>query len=269
MIRALAAILLLSLRASSSAAELRRETLQAWSEYLTAAEARLKPAPDTGRPFLWSDENPIRARQVVQGEILAAPGNGTSPYAVPHGLIHDWIGEVFIPGATLSDLLAVTRSYDRYQQFYQPTVVASKLISRENGLERYSMRWVHKVLFVTAAVDGEYETHEYALNETQGYGSSQSTRLVEVRDYGDPGEHQLPPDRGNGFLWRIYSASRWQQRDGGVYLEVEALGLTRDVPAWLRWLVNPIISRWPRDSRVATLRMTRDAVKMQMAAGRR
>jgi hypothetical protein len=48
--------------------------------------------------------------------------------------------------------------------------------------------------------------------------------------------------------------------DGGVYLKLEAIALTRDIPASLRWLVNPIVNHLSIDSLTATLRQTRNAV---------
>jgi hypothetical protein len=45
-----------------------------------------------------------------------------------------------------------------------------------------------------------------------------------------------------------------------VYLECEAISLTRSVPLGLGWLINPIIQSLPRDSLVNTLRETREAL---------
>jgi len=50
-----------------------------------------------------------------------------------------------------------------------------------------------------------------------------------------PKARQLGPEgEGTGLIWR-----RFEERDGGVYVEVEAIALSRDVPASLRWLVEP------------------------------
>jgi hypothetical protein len=55
----------------------------------------------------------------------------------------------------------------------------------------------------------------------------------------------------------VYSYWRFQERDGGVYMECEAVSLTRDIPTGLSWLVVPIIRDLPRDSLVKTLEATR------------
>jgi pyruvate/2-oxoglutarate dehydrogenase complex dihydrolipoamide acyltransferase (E2) component len=60
-------------------------------------------------------------------------------------------------------------------------------------------------------------------------------------------------------LWRLNSYWRFEERDGGVYVECEAISLSRDVPLGLGWLVNPIIRSLPQESLANTLRETRDA----------
>ena len=50
----------------------------------------------------------------------------------------------------------------------------------------------------------------------------------------------MPADKGAGLIWRVFSATRLKERDGGVFLEVEAIVLSRDIPATLRWLIEPL-----------------------------
>jgi len=69
-----------------------------------------------------------------------------------------------------------------------------------------------------------------------------------------------PPDSGYGFLWRLYSYWRFQERDGGMYIECRAISLTRDIPATLGWIIEPMVRTLPRESLIATLKATRDAL---------
>jgi hypothetical protein len=62
------------------------------------------------------------------------------------------------------------------------------------------------------------------------------------------------------LIWRLYSISRFEQRDGGVYVELEAIALSRDVPGALRWVVDPIVRRTSRSSMVVSLQKTEGAV---------
>jgi hypothetical protein len=96
------------------------------------------------------------------------------------------------------------------------------------------------------------------------YSISQSTRLQAIERFGHPDMRMLPPDEGPGYVWRLYSFSRLEESDGGVYIELEAVGLSRDVPIVFRWLVQPILEHLPRNSIHKTLEETRNAVLMRI-----
>jgi hypothetical protein len=70
----------------------------------------------------------------------------------------------------------------------------------------------------------------------------------------------LPEDQGTGLIWRLFGITRFEERDGGVYVEVEAIALSRDVPASVRWLVEPLIRHVAKASLINSLQQTRDAV---------
>ena len=244
----------------AAAAELQPATLKAWEEYVRSADAHMRSRLADGRPFLWMDESAGRLERVRRGEIVVAPTAGKGSEAVPNGLIHDWIGAAFIPHATIANLLAVVHDYDRYKDVYKPVVTDSKTIGSADGGEEFSMTWERRVLFVNAAIEGQYQAHDFVVDAHRGYNITDSTRVQEIEDYGHAAEHLLPPDKGNGFIWRMHSIARYQERDGGVYLELEAIALTRDVPASLRWLVNPVVNKLSVHSLTTTLRQTRVAV---------
>ena len=73
----------------------------------------------------------------------------------------------------------------------------------------------------------------------------------------------LPPDTGYGFLWRLYSYWKFQERDSGVYIECRAISLTRDVPLGLGWIIEPIIQKLPQESLIKTLEATRQALNAE------
>jgi hypothetical protein len=52
---------------------------------------------------------------------------------VQDGLIHDWIGIVCIPGKTVAKTLALLQDYDNHKNIYQPEVIGSKLIGRQDN----------------------------------------------------------------------------------------------------------------------------------------
>lgn len=242
------------------AAELRQETLRTWDAYVKSAESSMDARCSARGSFLWIYEVPARAQLVHQGDILVAAVGENGPRTIPGGLIHDWVGAVFVPNTTLDSVIRVAQDYDRYKRFYGPAVADSKTTSRAGDRHTFSMRWVRQVLFVTAVFDNDHEARYFRRDDRRWYSVDRTTQIQEVENYGRQNERKLPAGSGSGYLWRVHSISRYEERDGGVYLEMEVIGLSRDVPAYIRWLVNPIIGRLPRELLRTTLQQTRDAI---------
>ncbi len=255
----LALFALFTAPAQSNANELKEQTLAEWNDYVHSACLRTEERAEDS-PFLHISEVPERRDRARAGEIIVWREGDRERARVPHGLIHDWTGAVFIPKATIADVFAVARDYDHYAEIYKPAVLEARGRGSEGDDDSFSMLLVQKVLFVTAAVQGEYETQYSRVDAKHWYSISQSTRLQAVEGFGQADMRVLPPDRGPGFIWRLYSFTRFEESDGGVYVEVEALALSRDVPAMLRWLVDPVVDHLPRDSVRETLEKTRNAV---------
>jgi hypothetical protein len=247
--------------ALSRGAELQPETLAAWNHYVEQAKTRMTSRLDAGNHFLWVDEEPGRVPRVRGGKILVAPVNGIGRSEVFDGLIHDWIGAAFFPDTTIDRVFATMEEYACYKDFYKPTVIDSKLLSRDGIENSFSMRWLKKSLFVTAVMDADYKAYYLRRNEKSRYGFVWSTRIQDIVNYGQPMERKLTPGTGSGFIWRLFSISRFEERDGGVYVELEVMVLSRCVPACLGWLVNPVVSRLSQNSLITSLSQTREAVR--------
>jgi hypothetical protein len=240
------------------AAELKPETVQAFDRYVRAAEVRIDARLHGGN-FLWTDESPARLKVVRDGQVVAEPVAGRGDIAVTRGLVHDWIASVFAPGATLERTLASVQDYDRDKVTHRPEVIDSKLLSRDGNHFRIYLRLMkHKVL--TVVLNTEHDVQYAPIEGRRSSSRSYSTRIADVADPGKSGEHELPVGNDHGFLWRLYSYWRFEERDGGVYIECEAISLTRDVPTGLGWLIEPIIRQLPAESLVATMRATRVAI---------
>lgn len=252
--------LLLVLGQTLSAVELRRETLNAFGDYVRAAEQRLAARVGGAQSFLWLDEPPALRQRARRGEILAEPWNARGDTPVNGGLIHHWMGAVFIPDADLSQVLALLRDYDRHYRIYQPEVVASKVLWRLGDRYGIYLRLLKKKV-LTVILNTEHEVTYYPLDATRWHSRSYSTRVAQVVNPGQAGERELPEGNDQGFLWRLYSYWRFQARDGGVYVECEAVSLTRDIPTGLGWLIGPMVRELPRQSLAATLESTRRALR--------
>jgi hypothetical protein len=160
----------------------------------------------------------------------------------------------------LDKILDVTEDYDRYKEFYRPSVIASKTIAREDSNDYFSMQLMNKALFLKIMLDADYHSTNVRLADRRFYSVSKSTRVQEIQDYGRPSQHRMPEGQGGGYIWRLFSIGRLAQRDGGVYIELEAIALSRDIPAALRLIVDPIVRSVSRSALLTSLTQTEEAV---------
>jgi hypothetical protein len=241
---------------------LKPQTLGAFDEYIGEAETGMEQTLRGSGPFLWSDVSPERASLVRGGQIVAQFWAGQEPVKVPSGLIHDWIGAVFIPATNLKKTLALIQDYNNHKNIYKPEVIASKLVSRRGNNFRIYLRLLKKKI-VTVILDTDHKVRYRSLDPTRWTCRSYTTRIAEVEYAGTTKERVRPPDTGNGFLWRLYSYWRFQEIKSGVYVECRAISLTRDVPLGLGWMIQPIIQKLPKESLVNTLAATRQALQAE------
>jgi hypothetical protein len=240
--------------------QLMPRTVEAFDAYIREAEAAMEQILHSGGPFLWSDLVPERAQQVQEGQVVAQFWAGQAPVKVPNGLIHDWIGAALVPGRTVEDTLALIQDYDNHKNIYKPEVIASRLISHHGNDFQIHLRLLKKKI-ITVVLDTDHEVHYRSFDRSRWVCRSYTTRIAEVQDAGSAKERVLPPDTGYGFLWRLYSYWRFQERRGGVYVECRAISLTRDVPSGLGWAIKPIIQKLPKESLTNTLEATRQALQ--------
>ncbi len=252
--------------ASASAAELQSETVRAWEDYVRSATASTQQRVASSATFIWIDEFPDRAQRVREGEILVAP---VAWRKVPSGLIHHWIGAVFIPNARLEDLIGVLRNYEAYRDYYPPSVLEARSVSQSRFDDRFCVLLMNKALVRTLALEGEYESTYVPLDDHRWYSISRSARLQEIENYGRPDERRLAPGEGSGYIWRLFTISRFQERGAGVVAEIEVIALSRPVQAAVRWFVDPIIQQVAKSSLTKSLRQMRAATSRVVSSRRR
>jgi len=239
--------------------QLKPETLDAFLSLIDQAEAEMAPTLDGTASFLWTDLDADRARRIRAGSVLAQLWSGEPPARVPNGLIHDWIGAAFIPGATVKKTLALVQDYDHHKKIYQPDVMDSRLISHRGDDYKIFLRLLQKKI-ITVVLDTYHDVHYQQARVDQWFCRSLTTSIAEVDDAGTAKEKVYPPDTGYGFLWRLYSYWRFMAQEGGVIVECRAISLTRDVPFGLGWIIEPVIKSLPRESLINTLKATRQAL---------
>lgn len=182
--------------------------------------------------------------------------DGGRELPIPDGLVHHWLGVVFVPGATVDRGLALLQDYDRHHDIYKPAVAGSRLVSRDGDRFKLFLRFFMKKV-ITVVVNSDHEAvftrHEPARAESRIY----STRIAQVENPDTPREREKPVGRDDGYLWRLNSYWRFLERDGGLYLQCESITLTRGIPFGLGWIVGPFVTSIPRETLTFTLETTR------------
>lgn len=236
-----------------------KTTMASFERYVAQAEQEIRKEESSPDSFL---SIPVSGRvaieaQLRQGQILIYR-QGDSPVSIPGGLIHHWVGLAYIPGTTIVQLLGTLQDYNCLARYYAPEVESSKLLSRNGNDFHITMRLrEHKVITIT--LETEYDVHYGQFDPYHQYSFSRSTRVTEIADPGEPGEHRLAAGDDHGFLRRLNTYWRFVGAPDGVFVQCEAISLTRDIPAGLGWLIAPFVQSVPRDSLRFTLIRTRNA----------
>jgi hypothetical protein len=252
---------------SLRAEQLTKETEEAFARYVRTTEVRIDQELAGRATFLWVDALPQPSREqayadLKNGQIAIHQSQGNdlaSAVSVPGGLIHDWTGIVFIPGVSMSEVMTVLQDYNHAARYYGPQVLKSRLLEHSGNDFRVFLR-LKQVHVVTVVLDTEYDVHYTFPDANHAFSRSYSTHIVEVEDAGEPRERDMPVGDDHGFLWRLYSYWRFYQSEDGLYVQCNAISLTRSVPSGLGWLVRPFVETIPQDSLRFTLEATRNAL---------
>ena len=255
-------------KAAAPAPDLKPDTISAFNEYVKLTEARNDTELLRGANLLWIDGLPEGERAsayeaLKRGEVkmqkLEALENGEK-IRCHGGMIHHWVGVAFVPGAKLGDVLGVLQDYDRQAQVYAPDVERSKIESHDGDHFVVFLRFRrHKV--ITVVLNTRHDVLYFGDSETREHSRSSAVRIAEVENAGKSDEREKPPGEDGGFLWRMETWWRMEERDGGVYVQSEVVSLTRDIPTGLGWLIGPFVTSIPKETLTFTLQATRRAVE--------
>ena len=241
-------------------ADLQPRTVAAFTRYVQATEARMAQP----KPFLWVETLPEprrlaaldtlrRGDYVIESIETREAGRSID---IPGGLVHHWVGVVFVPGVTVDRAVALLQDYDRHAEIYAPNVARSTILDRDGDRFRIHLRFFMKKV-ITVVVNSEHEARFTRHAPDRVSSRIVSTRIAEVENPGTPEEGELPVGRDGGYVWRLNSYWRVLERDGGVYVQCESITLTRGIPFGLGWIVRPFVTSIPRDTLEFTLSTTR------------
>ena len=114
---------------------------------------------------------------------------------------------------------------------------------------------------ITVVLDMTYDTLFGKLDAQHGYSLSRSMKITEIDAAGTAKERAMSADEDHGYLWRLNNYWSYEEGDGGLYIQVESVSLSRAVPKGLGWAIGPFVNSVPKESLEFTLRATRDALK--------
>ncbi len=152
------------------------------------------------------------------------------------------------------------KDFDAYPRRFAPQVVRARVVTQQGDRLQASMR-VRQKHVITVVMDTSYDVSFGRLDAQHGYSVSRSTRISEIDAAGTAKERALSASEEHGFLWRLNTYWSYEERDGGLYMQVESVSLTRSIPTGLGWAVGPFVESVPRESLEFTLRAVCDALR--------
>ena len=227
-----------------------------FNDYVGRVEMRLAAQHKSTKDFL----APVDWARVKNGDVVLEHLTPATTKELPGALLQDWRGTAFVPGAKGEDFERVMRNFDTFPQIYSPEVL--KASTRTLGANHYQVAMrVRQQHILTVVMDMTYDTTFGRLDPQHGYSLSRSTQIAEIDAAGTATERVLSADEQHGYLWHLNNYWSYEERDGGLYIQVESVSLSRSAPKGLGWMIGPFIESVPRESLEFTLRATRDALK--------
>jgi hypothetical protein len=244
-----------------SYAEPTPQAVATFNSYVEAVEARLSEQHLSQGAFLGA---PALASQNAQrlrsGEQIIEELTPPPPADLPGALLHHWRGAAFAPGAKAADFERMLRDFSAYPQRFAPQVLQAKVFSQHGDSLLVAMR-VRQKHILTVVLDATYDVAFGRLNAQDGYSTSRSTSIYEIDAPGTSREHRFNADEEHGFLWRLNTYWTYEERDGGLYIQIESVSLSRSIPTGLGWAIRPFVESVPRESLEFTLRSACNAVR--------
>jgi hypothetical protein len=230
----------------------------AFNSYVARVEARLAAERQSPASFLAA----VDYARLRQGELIIDQITTGAGMELPGALLHDWRGTAFVAGGKAADFERLMENFNAYSQIYSPQVLSARVLALDGDHFQATMR-VRQKHVLTVVMDTDYDVVFGRLDAAHRYSISRSTRIAEIDAPGTAHERALGPGEDHGFLWRMNTYWSCVERDGGLYIQIESVSLSRSIPVGLGWAIGPFIESVPRDSLEFTLRATRDALLKQ------
>ena len=246
---------------SQTRAEPTPAAVAAYNSYVAVVETRLARQHRSQNGFLvagpFTPQNEPRLRR---GELIVEQLTPSTGVGLPGAMLHHWRGTAFVAGAKAADFERLLRDFDAYPRHFSPQVVEAKVLSEQGDHLQASMR-VRQRHVIAVVMDTAYDIAFGQLDAQHGYSISRSTRIAEIEAAGTSAERVLSSSQEHGFLWRQNTYWSYEERDGGLTMQIESVSLTRSIPIGLGWAVGPFVESVPRESLEFTLRSVCNALR--------
>jgi hypothetical protein len=233
----------------------------AFNSYISGVESRLAQQHRSQDTFLSpSALTPQNETRLRQGEFIVEQITPSAGEALPGAMLHHWRGTAFVAGATAADFAQLMKNFNAYPQHFSPQVLQARVISQHDDRLEAVMR-VRQKHIISVVMDTNYDIAFGRLDPQHQYSLSRSTQISEIDSPGTPNERALSSSEEHGFLWRQNTYWSYEERDGGLYMQIESVSLSRSIPSGLGWVVRPFVQSVPRESLEFTLRSTCNALR--------
>jgi len=237
------------------------EAVKAYNTYIAQVEGAINQRHHAGGTILaQSAADTQRDARLRSGEFAIERVLNEQKSELPGALLHYWRGSAFVQGAKAADVERLLKKFEGYPELYKPQVLAANILAQNGDSLRATMR-VRQKHVLTVVMDSTYDVVFGRVDAQHGYSASRSTQISEIEDAGTKNEHRLSEKEEHGFLWRQNTYWSYEERDGGVYLQIESVSLSRAIPTGLGWALRPFVESVPRESLEFTLRATCNALK--------
>ncbi len=237
--------------------KLQPQTVNEFEQYAKSVEAQLGERRQGQKSFLDLEDDPASKQKVLAGQFSIRELPNGQPIAIKDGLIHDWLGAVYIPHASIAQVLDVLRDFNRHKEIY-PEIADSRTI-RQSGNNVTGFWRLQRKGIVPVILNVEQDVYYQQISPERWTCRAYARKITEVDTNLFTWGRKFPPGEGHGYLWRLYAYWSLESFNGGVLGECRTLSLSRDIPEGLAWAVGPYVQKTPYESLLSTLQGTRKA----------
>ena len=221
-------MIMLCARPLYAGAKLTPQALEAWTNYVALTEKRIQEELRNPTVALQFDIGDLKSGNPRVKQLITTNPPGQN-IEIPDGMVHHWVGAIFIPGVRLEKLIPWLQNYAQYQDYFKDVERSS--LNRPPAGDTYDifLRLTRSKLRVTAHFNTRHDVVYTRRSPTFFSSVSRSSQILQVKDAGSTSEKELPEGDDDGYLWRLNSYWRFFERDGGVVVECESIALSKSL----------------------------------------